>query len=133
MSSNLPQPPPGVLGGVTGAVGDLTGGVVSAVGDTVGGAVSAVTDVVSAVSGAVTGTTATVVAAPAAEAGQTTSEFKMAAVHSLLIAVFGALAAYGIGVPAGVQNIIVAAAPIAIAIIGAGYSISRGLRKRGTA
>ena len=114
-----------LVSGVEQAVGDVVGGTATATGGLLGGVASALHDLASPVP--------SVVGVPAAEPGHTTSEFRMTAVKSLLLAVFGVLAAYGIGVPQNVQTIAVAAVPVAIAILGAGYSISRGLRKRGTA
>jgi hypothetical protein len=114
-----------VLGPVEQAAGDVVGGTATATGGLLGGVASALHDLASPAP--------SVVGAPPAEPGHQTSEFRMTAVKSLLLAVFGVLAAYGVGVPASVQNIAVASVPVAIAILGAGYSLSRGKRKSGTA
>jgi len=101
------------------------GGVTSGVNTALTGLVDAAKDLASP--------TPSVVGQPPAEPGHQTSEFRMTAIKSLLLAIFGVLAAFGVGVSQSVQNVVVAVVPIAIAILGAGYSLSRGLRKRGTA
>lgn len=114
-----------IVGAVEQAAGDVVAGGATATGGLLGGVASALHDLASP--------TPSVVGVPPAEPGHTTSEFRMTAVKSLLLAVFGVLAAYGVGVPQSVQTIAVAVVPVAIAVLGAGYSISRGLRKRGSA
>jgi hypothetical protein len=74
------------------------------------------------------------VSLPAAEPGQSTTEAKMAAVKSLVLAVFGVLGGFGVvHVPIAVQASIAGCSALGIAAISFGYSVSRGLRKRGTA
>lgn len=106
------------VGGVAAGAGGLTAGVLQ-------GLTSAALDLA--------GPHPTTIATPAAEPGHTTTEFRMTAVKSLLLAVFGVLAAYGVGVSGTVQAVVVAVVPPSIAALGAAYSISRGLRKRGSA
>ncbi len=125
-----------VAGPVAQAVTQATGATVVGVGQEVGGVTQGLDTTLSGLTSAVkdlAGPTPSVIGQPAAEQGEKTSEFKMTAIKSLLLAVFGVLAAFGVGVSSAVQNVVVAVVPIAIAILGAGYSLSRGLRKRGSA
>ncbi len=69
---------------------------------------------------------------PPAEAGVHTSEFYLAAGTTLLLAVFGLLAAFGLSVSAAqktaILEVIAAALPLAPAV----YALGRSIRKRGT-
>jgi hypothetical protein len=125
-----------ILGRLKKMTGDLVGGVGSAVGGVtqgVGETVSGVGDAVTGVGGAVSAVTQPTPPALTHESGVSTSEFKMTAIKSALLAVFGLMAAFGVVVPKAFQGVVLGTVPIAISVLGGAYAISRGIRKHGSA